>query len=120
MPMAHRLSLPACVPLDFLETFVRSPVTAVSRTPASTVGTARAAAWPSHANVSTDSPVSRATIPPASHPVLGRHAATGAHVLVSLTELSVASAQGGSKGPRVLCIRGQRSAPGQWIMECSH
>ncbi len=48
MLMAQQLTLPACVPLDFLETSVKSALTAASLTPASTEATVQTTAWPSH------------------------------------------------------------------------
>lgn len=123
MSMAHQLTLPAYVPLDFMETFVRSALTAVSLTPASTVATVQATAWPSHASARTASLVSLVMTPPASHPAPESHVPTGAHVLVNLMEPSSAFARNGLPVLHVPCSTGQRpgpsrSAPGLWITEC--
>lgn len=123
MPMAHQLTLPVCVPLDFLETFVRSALTAVSLTPASMVATVQATAWPSHASVRTASVVSLVMTPTASHPAPEGHVPTGARVLVNLMEPSGAFARNGLQVPHVPCSTGQRpgpsqSAPGLWITGC--
>lgn len=109
MHMVRQFTHPVCVRLDFLETFVRSPLTAVSLTPALTAGTVRVTAWPSRASVHTVSVVLRVTTPPASHPALEGRAATGERVSVNLMELSGAFARNGSRVPRVPCSRVRRS-----------
>ncbi len=123
MPMAQQLTLPVYVPLDFLETSVRSALTAASLTPASTVVTVQTMAWPSHVSVHTASLVSLVTTPPASHPAPAGPAPTRARVLVNLMEPSGASARNGLQVPHVPCSTGRkpgpsRLAPGLWTTEC--
>lgn len=123
MSMVHRLTPPVYAPLDFMETFVRSALTAVSPTPASTVATVQATAWPSRASVRRASLVSLVMTPPASHPAPENHVAAGAHVSVSLMEPSSAFARNGLLVLHVPCSTGQRPGPSQstpslWITEC--
>lgn len=124
MSMAQRAPLPVYVPLDFLETCVRSALTAASLTPASTVATAQTTAWPSHASVRSASLVSLVMTPPASHPAPAGPAPTGARVLVNRMEPSGVFARNGLQVPRVPCSTGRRpgpsrSAPGPLTTECS-
>lgn len=123
MRMAQRRTLHVCVRLDFLDTSARSPLTAASLTPASTLATAQTTAWPSHASVRTASPVSLVMTPAASRPAPAGPAPTRACVLVSLMEPSGAFAKSGLQVPHVPCSTGpkpgpSRSVPGRWTTEC--
>lgn len=123
MLMAHQRTPPVYAPLDFMETFVRSALTAVNPTPASTVATVQATAWPSRASVHRASLVSLVMTPPASHPALENHVATGAHASASLMEPSSAFARNGLLVLHVPCSTGQGPGPSHlmpslWITEC--
>lgn len=123
MLMAQQVSLPVCVPTDFLETFVRSALTAVSRTPASTVETVQTTAWPLRATVHPALLVSLVMTPAASQRVLAGPAPTRACVLVNQMEPSAVFARNGLQVPHVLCSTDQKqgpnqSAPGPWTTGC--
>jgi len=123
MLVAQQPTLPVYVPLDFLETTVRSALTAVSLTRASMVATVQTMAWLSFVLVHMATVVSLVMTPPASPLVLAGPVPMKELVLVNLMEPSGAFARNGLQVPHVPCITGQKPDPsqsvlGHWTTEC--